>query len=820
MDKQLVILYVEDDELDRKILQRAVKSSGLNIDLRFAEDLDSGKDLTDGIEYDCIFLDYNLPGGSGLELLKHIRQKGNNSPIIVVTSQSDTQIAVDVMKSGASDYIPKSLLSPEGITQSLRHVVAMKEAELERIRISQELVTTQKTLETIVINAPIILFSLDNEGKFILFEGKAIHEFGLTKKDLEGKLIAQQQVALPITKESFEKAIGGYEHTTQTEITGKFYETYYAPMRNFQDEICGVIGVASDITGLKRAHQELEMAKKLAEETAKVKEEFLANMSHEIRTPMNGIIGLTRILLNTKLDEEQMRFMRSIKVSSDNLLVIINDILDFSKIEAGKMTFEKTAFKLRDALQHTIELFAGKADEKGLKVQAKVGDQIPKIIKGDTTRLSQILNNLVGNAIKFTQQGGVTINVSQTAQTADTIKLLIEVTDTGIGIPESSIGGIFESFSQAEASTARKFGGTGLGLTIVKRLVELQGGEIGVRSKVGEGSTFYFYLDFEMATEQDLDANFQDDATEDLDISHLSVLMAEDNTINQMIVKKLFKDWNTKLDCAENGKIALELLQQNAYDMILMDINMPEMDGLTAVHQIRTTLPEPLCNIPVMAITAHATATEREKSFSAGMNDYICKPFDPKDLRRKMLTLTAHVQKCTHVNALTTSQPINDSVAHEKEQTNDNKIQLETSQPGLDPTTASIDHFQEIQVTAKSQAYEQYHIDLTYLKQIADNNKEFMVEMIEMFLQKTPEALLQMQEYLNTKNWHELRNVAHRIKPSFSYIGISEIHRLLAAIENNSETRTNLTEIPEMLDKVQHACEEAYAELKTEISKL
>jgi HPt (histidine-containing phosphotransfer) domain-containing protein len=185
-----------------------------------------------------------------------------------------------------------------------------------------------------------------------------------------------------------------------------------------------------------------------------------------------------------------------------------------------------------------------------------------------------------------------------------------------------------------------------------------------------------------------------------------------------------------------------------------------------------------------------------------------------------MLTLTAHVQKGTHLNALTTSQHIKDSVAHEKEQTNDNKIQLETSQPGLDPTTASIDHFQEIQVTAKSQAYEQYHIDLTYLKQIADNNKEFMVEMIEMFLQKTPEALLQMQEYLNTKNWHELRNVAHRIKPSFSYIGISEIHRLLAAIENNSETRTNLTEIPEMLDKVQHACEEAYAELKTEISKL
>ncbi len=791
-DQLIHILVVEDDELDRMIIKRALKSSGINVEVTFAEDHESGKAATLNKNYDCIFLDYNLPGGTGLELLKSIREQGNTSPIIIVTSHGDEKVAVEAMKSGASDYIPKSLLSPEGLGQSLRYVIRFKEAEREKARIEHALSETEKRLQTIVAHSPIILFALDEQGIFTIFEGKGVESLGADKSRIIGKSIHSFSQMFPEVLEIFDRTMKGEEVTTILELNGQFHQAYYAPVRDKENKVTGVIGVSSDITSHKKVEEELLKAKQLAEETAMIKEQFLANMSHEIRTPMNGIIGLTHILLNTKLDTEQSGYMKSIKTSSDNLLVIINDILDFSKIEAGRMNFEKVPFRIDEIAQNTIDLFKAKADEKKLTLTTNVDSKVPVTLCGDPTRLSQIMNNLIGNAIKFTEHGEVSMHISMRSKRDENITLDIEVKDSGIGIPKESLNSIFESFTQASSDTSRKFGGTGLGLTIVKRLIELQGGTIGVKSKEGEGATFFFHLTYEIAsTETAQSKNIPVEDSESLE--GINILVAEDNAINQMIVKKILTDWKANVECAGNGLIAIEKLKAGNFDIVLMDIQMPEMDGYTATQKIRTELEEPFRSVPIMAMTAHAVPMEKQKCFDLGMSEYISKPFNPADLKKKILeyALKPTNRKCENVNT-------------EKENTEAVKESVTVSKPKADDKITSM--------IASGK------IDLTYLKEIADGNNAFIIEMIEVFLQNTPEALAKMNEHFKTQNWEELRQIAHRIKPSYSYMGLPEMQKVLAEIEACSDSKTGLEKIPELMSCVCETSKSAFAELKKELT--
>jgi signal transduction histidine kinase/CheY-like chemotaxis protein len=397
-----------------------------------------------------------------------------------------------------------------------------------------------------------------------------------------------------------------------------------------------------DFIALEQAHKELQQTRDKLIEAEQFKDQFLANMSHEIRTPMNAIIGASNLVLNTNLDDQQLKYMKAVKQSSENLLVIINDILDLSKIKAGKMEFESIPFHIKDVVEGVITTMRFKAEEKALTLQSNISSDVPFMLVGDQVRLSQVLLNLVSNAIKFTSKGTIRIDCKLKGMANDKAEIEFAVTDTGIGIPEDKYGKIFESFSQASADTTRLYGGTGLGLTISKQLVSLQGGTINVGSKVNVGTTFTVVIPFLIYDGVDK----QNKSTQSNDLSanklkNLRILLAEDNEMNQMIAIDTLESLieGITIDVAFNGRIAVEKLQENNYDLILMDVQMPEMNGYEATQFIREEMPYPHNKIKIMAMTASATKPEIDKCFSVGMDSYISKPFDPEDLLKKITSL-------------------------------------------------------------------------------------------------------------------------------------------------------------------------------------
>ncbi len=393
---------------------------------------------------------------------------------------------------------------------------------------------------------------------------------------------------------------------------------------------------------LVNAKNQAEQAKEHAEFLAAAKQQFLANMSHEIRTPMNGVKGMAELLEQAELNGTERKYLEIIKASADNLIVIINDILDYTKIESGNLVLEETVIHLPRILDTIVAGHREQAEKKGLRVSVEIAPEVPETFLGDSVRLSQVLINLFSNAVKFTIEGSIVVKCLMLEETEDDLLLRFSVRDTGIGIPRDKFGVIFDVFTQASNNTTRKFGGTGLGLSISKQLVELQGGNMYLDSELGKGSVFSFELRFKKNKE--LQITKPKEEKEELALappaangkSEGKVLLAEDNEVNQLLVQTLLSQWGYEVEVAENGSRALELLKQKPYNLILMDVHMPELDGYETTRAIRQDLKPPKSNIPIIAMTASALKGEAERCLEVGMDDYISKPFDRNLLYEKL----------------------------------------------------------------------------------------------------------------------------------------------------------------------------------------
>lgn len=795
-DTKIKLLIIDDDEVDRIAIKRAIKSSGFRAEIELLANYDQGLDAALNTDFDCIFVDYRLNGFSGLDLLTEYKKKGGASPVIVLSAHGDEKIAVEMMKAGACDYISKASLSPEAIAKSINYALKVKGSKNNASRIERALLETEQKLNVVISKSPLILFSLDESGVFTLFKGKAMENIRLHETDVIGKSVYEIWSLLPVRLQDVKRALLGEEFKEPIEFEGRFFEMHYIPSRDSDGQFTGVMGIATDITGHKEQEQELRGQIILSSETQKIKEQFLANMSHEIRTPIHGIISLSKIILQSKLEKEQLNYLTAIRKSADNLLVIINDILDFSKIEAEKMTFETTCFNLRELIQTIFELFKARFDEKAISLIVEMDPSLPQLVKGDPVRLSQVINNLVGNGVKFTHKGSVTLSVSSVGEKDNFTSIEFKVKDTGIGIPENKLATIFNSFSQAGTDITRKYGGTGLGLSIAKRIVELQEGHIKVESKLNEGTVFTFNMLFEKPAQGELETEEKKVAERHTDFKGtVRLLVVEDNDINRLIINKHIKDWGFKHEEACNGVEAVDMVSKNDYDVVLMDIEMPEMNGYMAAEKIRTTLPENKKHIPILAMTAHASLTEKDKCLAAGMNDYVSKPFDPTEVKNKIIDLARKVAENSDLD--------NSIIEHQlpKEVESVVAVVAETTAEAHAKTT-----------TAKL-------TDLSFLREMSDDDA-FIKEFVTLFLQNIPVSVTDLEEGLRDKDYEKIRMAAHKMKPSLNYVGLKNTYEIVAKIEKFAKEKSNLEDLPSMIKQVSDECNIACIELESDLKQV
>ncbi|TDO23287.1 response regulator [Pedobacter duraquae] len=505
---------------------------------------------------------------------------------------------------------------------------------------------------------------------------------------------------------------------------------------------------------------QLDHSEKKAREALQVKENFLANMSHEIRTPLNSILGFTNLLKRKKLEAEPAEFVASIQGAGENLLAIINDILDLSKIEAGMMRIVANPFSVR-GLVHSIEtLFGEKVKEKGLILHSQIDSDVPDTLVGDATRLTQILVNLIGNALKFSERGQIAILVSGKKSSENTFELGFRIKDQGIGIDQAKLEGIFERFNQAEDSITRNYGGTGLGLSIVKNLVVLQDGKITVESAKTTGTEFHFVIPYEIAKEQ-LDVVPVFDAsllTNHMDQT-LRILVVDDNVMNQSLMKHLLTEWNAAFDIVSSGTAALAQLKQQKYDLVLMDIQMPGMDGYTATQHIRENLG---LKIPVIAMTAHAMAGEREKCLSFGMNEYISKPINEDDLFKLICKF----------------------------------IQLDCQPNAVSPVDISMYKV----------------IDLSYMKAISKGNTAYEKTVTQQFITLIPQDLEALRAKYEEGDIFGINQIAHNLKTTVAIMGL--LPQLEDQLDQLEYVKSDALEIPDLIDNVAAICTAALGEAR------
>ena len=638
------------------------------------------------------------------------------------------------------------------------------------------------------------LVTISTEGKITDMNQATVNITGSTREKLTGtdffNYFTDPQKAREVYKEVFAKgSVADYPLTIKDQkhtdilFNGSVY-------KDEDGNVLGAVVVARNITEQNKTETELteaivfaelatgiaeeaqskaETATRIAEDAVKSKQQFLSNMSHEIRTPMNAIIGFTKVVLKTDLSPKQREYLTAIKISGDALIVLINDILDLAKVDAGKMTFEQTPFKMAASISAMLHLFEPKIQEKNLQLVKQYDTNIPEVLLGDPVRLHQIILNLVSNAVKFTSKGEIKVSVNLLSEDDEKVTIEFIIADTGMGITENKLEKIFENFQQASSGTSRLYGGTGLGLAIVKQLVEPQGGSISVKSKVDEGSEFSFTLSFRKTTAE---AETASELIElDTEIKSIKILVVEDIPLNQLLMKTLLDDFNFECDIAANGLIALEKMQTQSYDLVLMDLQMPEMNGFEATEYIRKKMES---QIPIIALTADVTTVDLAKCKAVGMNDYIAKPVDERLLYSKIVGL---IKK---------------------------------------PVLITYDEEKESELSKKPRC-----IDLGYLSHRTKSNPKLMMEMISLYLEQTPPLINAMKQSYINQDWNSLQAAVHKMIPSFSIMGISsDFENMAKKVQEYANTQHQDDGIHDMVLQLENICSQACIELEEEFHRI
>ena len=552
-------------------------------------------------------------------------------------------------KDKSTIWISENARSVRNAAGELLYFEGMVEDITERKNLEKKLRESEEKISALISNVEDSIWSVDREYRLITFNSTFARDFKL----MYGRRVEPGRVILDLIPAEwreeeaafYDRALAGERfHIEQRYISGKgecFYEISFNPIRA-GSEINGVAVFSKDITDRHRAHHDLKVAKIAAESANRMKSEFLANMSHEIRTPMNGVIGMTDLLLGTKLDPEQREFANTVRLSAESLLIVINDILDFSKIEANKLELETIEFDLRETVDTTMDLLAAQAHSKGIELAAFIRPEVPVQLLGDPGRLRQVISNLVGNAVKFTSHGEVVLTISRVSETKDDgVVLNFEVRDTGIGIEAKALPRLFQAFTQADSSTTRKYGGTGLGLAISRRLVNLMHGEIRVESTLGKGSTFWFHASFK---KQPMEAKLVRH-----DLVGLKVLIVDDNATNRDILSHYTRSWKMDEVCAPDGETALRLLREashhlDPFDLAILDMQMPDKDGLMLAHEIKED-PE-IRKTRLVMLTSLGNHLDGDEMKAAGIEAFVVKPVKQLQLFERLANLlSSHVSR-------------------------------------------------------------------------------------------------------------------------------------------------------------------------------
>jgi len=525
--------------------------------------------------------------------------------------------------------------------------------------LTDEFEKTEEQLERVVNHVPGVIFETDGIGNFKFLNPSWELLSGYTVEETLGKhyseflkgfnSVSQDEIAkigCDVSKD-FKSVVS---ITTKDGIK-KWIEINYKTIENLNEDLPGVIGSLVDVTKLKETEIELIKTQKAMHKAIAAKEDFLSTMSHEIRTPLNGVIGISNVLVLDDHLESQKENLKVLKYSSEHLLALINDILDYNKMEGGKIEFENTDFNIKALIKSIKKTFKFQAGEKGVAFMVDVDDKIPKYLKGDKTRLSQVLNNLLSNAIKFTHEGEIKLVVENVSENNKTVTLLFEVQDTGIGISLDKLDRIFEKFKQADASISSMYGGTGLGLAICKKLLLMQNSDLKVKSVPDIGSKFYFVLSFDKSV-KNVDGSSQTSPIQIVseDIKGTRVLVAEDNRINQIVISKYLEKWDIIYDVVDNGKEAVEKYNKYHYDIILMDLQMPKMNGYEATKKILKIAEVKGQKISIVALTASAQLDVRFKAEKTGMTGFVTKPFKSGDLYNTIVDQLKGVKQFSHLN--------------------------------------------------------------------------------------------------------------------------------------------------------------------------